>query len=333
MNAYLMRRLFYLGILLIMLLIPFIGMTPISIHDVMISPHENVNSSIFWRIRVPRTLLAFLAGGGLAISGMVFQAIFRNALATPFTLGVSSGASLGAVIYVYMGFSFTVFGLSGSVFYALMGGLFSICLVWGISLNYPSGNTSAMLLSGVAVSMFFSSLVLCVQYMSDFQNSFRIIRWLMGGLETVGYESILQLLPFLVSGLFIVFFHSRELNLLTLGNDLAKSRGVNLDRTMWLLFISVSVMIGGIVSVCGPIGFVGMIIPHICRLISGPMHESLSIVSFLAGGLFLTLCDMTGRTVLAPIEIPVGVITSLFGGPFFLWLLARNRQFEHGGHG
>lgn len=282
-----------------------------------------MDAEILWRIRVPRVCLAFLAGASLAASGMVFQAMFRNPLATPFTLGVSSGASLGAALYVWFGLSFTVLGLSGISLSALAGAVLSIMLVYGLTQTSRGLSTGTMLLAGVAVSLFFSSLILFIQYMSDITNAFRIIRWLMGGLEVVGYDSVLSLLPFAALGLGIILFMTDELNLLTVGEDLAASRGVDVKKTKRLLFLATSLMVGGVVAVCGPISFIGMIVPHICRMIVGSEHRRLAPATLLFGGAFLTLCDALARMIIAPAEIPVGVITALLGGPFFLWLLLR----------
>jgi len=157
--------------------------------------------------------------------------------------------------------------------------------------------------------------------MSDFTQSFRIVRWLMGGVETIGYSSIWTLLPFMGIGTVIVFSSLRELDLLALGDDIAAGRGVEVKRTRRRIFIAASLLVGGVVSVCGPVAFVGMMAPHICRLIVGEGHTRLAPASFLFGGTFLVLCDTLARTVIAPAEIPVGVITALLGGPFFLWLL------------
>jgi iron complex transport system permease protein len=157
--------------------------------------------------------------------------------------------------------------------------------------------------------------------MSDYANSFRIVRWLMGGIDSVGYMSVLNILPFFIPGACIVFILSRELNLMATGDEIAASRGVNIKTTKRILYFAASLMVGGVVAFCGPIGFVGMMTPHICRLITGWDHRRLAPATALFGGVFLTWCDTLARTVIAPAEIPVGVITALLGGPFFLWLL------------
>lgn len=280
---------------------------------------------IFWHIRVPRVLTAFIAGAALSISGMAFQAIFRNPLATPFTLGVASGASLGATVFIGTGW---VLGWMGLPMAAFIGALGSIMIVYGLTRLRGGFGTSTLLLAGVALSFFFSSIILFTQYLADFTQSFRIIRWLMGGLDVLGYDTLKGLLPFVVVGSTIVFLLSGELNLLSTGEELAYSRGVEVHRVKKLLFFSTSMMVGAVVAVCGPIGFVGMMVPHMCRLLWGGDHRTLSWTTALFGGTFLLWCDTFARTIIAPAEIPVGVITALLGGPFFIWLLLRGNMAE-----
>lgn len=306
---------------------PFVGMESIPIQAVFDDSGElRVLNSIFWQIRVPRVLVGFLAGTGLAVCGMAFQALFHNPLATPFTLGVAGGASLGAAIYVRLGLSFALLTLPGVSLFAFLGALGAICLVYGLTRLRRGFSTATMLLAGIAVNLFFSSLILFIQYMSNFTNSFRILRWLMGGLEITGYESVLGLTPLVFAAVLILFALTHELNLLAIGEELAASRGVAVDKIKLLLFLATSICVGGVVAVCGPIGFIGMMAPHICRLIVGGNHRRLLPATCLFGGAFLTLCDTAARTLIAPAEIPVGVITSILGGPFFIWLLVRNKS-------
>jgi iron complex transport system permease protein len=247
--------------------------------------------------------------------------MFRNPLATPFTLGVSSGASLGAATYVWLGLSFGFLGMSGISLFAFLGAMAAILIVWGLTQLKGSFSTTTMLLAGVAVSFFFSSLILFLQYLSDFAQSFRILRWLMGGLEVLGFDSVLSLLPMVLIGILILALLRYELDLLATGEDIATSRGVAVKKVRAVLFVVTSLMVGGVVAVCGPIGFVGMMAPHICRLLTGWNHGHLLPATILFGGAFLTLCDTFARTLIAPVEIPVGIITALLGGPFFIWLL------------
>jgi len=320
-NKKFMLSMLFLLAILILLLAPFLGMETISLKSIILSGSEQIKSNIFWKIRLPRILTAFLAGAALAISGMAFQAMFRNPLATPFTLGVSSGAAFGAAMYVKIGIIFSILGISGQAISSFVGAITAIFLVYGVTKVKKGFSTTTMLVAGVAINFFFSSLIMFIQYISDFANSFRIIRWLMGGFEIVGFSPVLTILPFVIVGSGVVFLLTNELNLLTLGEDIAISRGGDVKKIKLALFFATSLMVGGIVSVCGPIGFVGMMAPHICRLLIGPDHRYLTPVSFLFGGAFLVFCDTLARMLIAPAEIPVGVITALLGGPFFLWLL------------
>lgn len=280
---------------------------------------------ILWRIRVPRVCLGLLAGAGLAASGMTFQAMFRNALATPYTLGVSSGASLAAALYMRAAFRIDAAGLDGVSLAAFCGAVFATMLVYGLTRLGLGFSTTTLLLAGVATSFSFTSLILLTQYTSDVTTSFRVGRWLMGGLEVVGFEPVWQVLPFAVAGLVVVSILAREMDLLVIGEDLAATRGVSVEQVKRLLFFAVSIMVGGITAVCGPIGFVGLIVPHVGRLLVGGHHRFLAPFSVIGGAAFLVICDTVARAALAPVEIPVGSITALVGGPFFLTLLLWGR--------
>jgi len=202
----------------IVFLSPFLGIDhPVS---------AEIKQQIMFDIRIPRVIFAFVAGAGLALCGMVFQAMFNNPLATPFTLGVASGASLGAAIYVSLGLSFSLLGIDGTSFSAFLGALMAISIVYGISHFRQGFSTETLLLTGVAISFFFSSLILFTQYLSNVTDSFRILRWLMGELSIVGYQDLMQLLPFVTLCVAVIIWLSRELNLLMAGDDIALSRGV-----------------------------------------------------------------------------------------------------------
>jgi iron complex transport system permease protein len=302
----------------VLLISPFLGLNS--------STNPDIQQHILTQLRIPRILFAFIAGAGLAVCGMVFQAMFRNPLATPFTLGVASGASLGAALYVVLGFSFSIMSIDGSTFSAFIGSLITISFVYSISRLRSGFSSETLLLTGVAISFFFSSLILFTQYMSNISDSFQILRWLMGSLTTVGYRDVLQLLPFVSVCIGVILWLSRELNLLMAGDDIALSRGLAVQKTRYLLFFVTSLCVGAIVALCGPIGFIGMMVPHMCRLLIGSDHSWLTPATLLFGGCFLIICDTIARLIIAPAEIPVGVITTLIGGPFFLWLLIKSRN-------
>jgi iron complex transport system permease protein len=284
-------------------------------------------AEIFWRLRVPRVVTAFLAGTALALSGMTCQALFRNPLAEPYTLGIASGAALGAVAAIYCDLEGALAGYSAVALCAFAGAVAVIAMIYGLTRLRGGFSTATMLLAGVAVSFFCASLILLLHYLSDFTQTFQMLRWVMGGLESVvGLEEVLALLPFVVVGGTTVFALTHELNLLTTGEELAASRGVEIVRTKFILFLAAALMVAAVVSQCGPIGFVGLMVPHICRLLVGPDHRWLMPATLLLGGTLLVLCDTLARTIMAPAELPVGILTALLGGPFFLWLLLRAKS-------
>jgi iron complex transport system permease protein len=280
---------------------------------------------IFWQIRLPRILLSLLGGAALAVSGLGFQTLFRNPLAEPYTLGVSSGAALGAVLALrFEGGTFLGLSLVGIASFA--GALGATALIVGLALRRQGIETSTLLLAGVAVSLSCSAIILFLQYLADSTQTFRMVRWMMGGLSVVGYGEVLWLLPWVIAGSAALFALRWELNLLLTGEELAASRGVDLARLRRLVLLATSLMIGALVAVAGPIGFVGLIVPHMLRRLVGHDHLFLLPACILGGGAFLTLCDAAGRTVMAPAELPVGILTALLGGPFFLWLLVWRRR-------
>ena len=282
-------------------------------------------SLIFWQIRLPRILLALLGGAALAVSGLGFQTLFRNPLAEPYTLGVSSGAALGAVLALrFEGGQFLGLSLVGLASFA--GALGATALIVGLALRRQGIQTSTLLLAGVAVSLSCSAIILFLQYLADSTQTFRMVRWMMGGLSVVGYGEVLWLFPWVLGGSAALFALRWELNLLLTGEELAASRGVDLARLRRLVLLATSLMIGALVAVAGPIGFVGLIVPHILRRAVGHDHLYLVPACILGGGAFLTLCDAAGRTVMSPAELPVGILTALLGGPFFLWLLVWRRR-------
>jgi iron complex transport system permease protein len=278
---------------------------------------------IFWQIRVPRALAAFIGGAGLALGGAVFQAIFRNPLATPYILGVASGASLGVALASRLGLTLVMIGFSTTSIAAFAGAMVAVGVLWLLTRLRPELSSTTLLLAGVAMNFFFSSLILFTQYTASLGDSYRIVRWLMGGLGGVDLSTVLHMTPVVALGAIVIVWRARELDLLATGPEIAASRGVAVAPTRTLLFVATSVMIGGVVAACGPVGFVGMMAPHICRLLVGSNHRVLLPASILFGGAFLALCDTAARLVLFPAELPVGVITSFLGAPFFLWLLVR----------
>ena len=305
---------------------PFIGSTAISFGRVFsraVPFSDNVDAQIFFIARLPRALAAALVGGTLAAAGVVFQGLLRNPLATPYTLGVSAGASLGAMVAITFGTAWMAGGVASA---SLLGAFLAVAIVYMLaSARHRGLSTTVLLLAGVTLNAFFSALILFVQYLSDFAQTFRALRWLMGDLDVAGYSPIVYALPLVFIAFAAFAWLARPLNLLSIGAEAAGTRGVNVERAQRVAFFSASLATGAAVSVGGPIGFVGIIVPHLVRLVVGADHRLVLPASTLFGAAFLVGCDVIARTVFAPIELPVGIITAVIGGPFFLWLLIRNR--------
>jgi iron complex transport system permease protein len=305
------------------LITPLLGARILSFSEVM---NDEVAGTIFWSLRLPRTLLAVLAGGTLAIAGLALQTLFRNPLAEPYTLGIASGAALGAVLALQLevfgwAVSFSVVAIASFV-----GALAVSGAILALAMSGYGRDVSTLLLAGIAISLSCSALILFVQYLADMTKTFRMVRWMMGGLAVVGYDEVLWLLPWTVVGVVVLLVLRWDMNLLLTGEELAASRGVDLKRLRLGILGTTAAMVAALVAVTGPIGFVGLIVPHILRRWIGHDHLLLIPACLLGGGAFLALCDLGARTVMAPAELPVGVLTALIGGPFFLWLLARDRS-------
>ncbi len=319
--------LFAIGTVAVVLWAPTVGSTSISLakaFDRSIPWEENVDAQIFFVARLPRVLSGALVGATLAAAGVVLQAMLRNPLATPFTLGVSAGGALGAMLAIAFGLEVGMMGVSSIPIASFAGSLVAIGIVYWLASSQKRGlSTNVLLLAGVTLNSFFSALILFVQYLSDFTESFRTIRWLMGDLDVGSYSPLIAALPFVVAAFAVFAILPRTLNVLTLGDDVAAARGVEVVRTQRLAFLSASLATGAAVSLGGPIGFIGIIVPHLVRLVVGSDHRIVLPAAALFGAAFTVLCDLGARTIMAPLELPVGIITALIGGPFFLWLLVK----------
>ena len=309
------------------LLAPLIGSTHISlarVFDPSIPFAENVDAQIFFVARLPRVLAGALVGAALASAGVVFQAMLRNPLATPFTLGVSAGSSLGAMLAILFGASASLGPLSPVPLASLTGAIIAAALVYRLATRPGRPiSTSVLLLAGVTLNSFFSALILFAQFLADYAQVYRATRWLMGDLDVGGVTPLFGALPLIVAAFVVFALLPGALNLLSVGRDAAAARGVDVARVQRLAFISASLATSAAVSLAGPIGFVGIVVPHLVRLLVGVDHRIVLPASALFGASFLVVCDLVARTLLAPVEIPVGVVTAMIGGPFFLWLLVR----------
>jgi len=281
---------------------------------------------ILLELRLPLVVFAFLVGFSLAMIGVVFQALLQNELATPYTLGVSSGGALGAVIAIKSGLAFTFLGFTTTAIFSIFGSLLTIYIIYNIARSGMGLSPLILILTGVTVSLLFSSLILFVHYLADFTETYRMIRWLMGGLQIVGWYYSLVLLPFVVLASIYFYRQAPALNILSSGDVLALSKGVDvLHLQRWIFFIG-SALTGLVVAFAGPIGFIGLIVPHLLRMVIGADHRKLLIAAPFFGGTFLIWCDSLARTIIAPAELPVGIITAMLGGPFFIWLLIKKKK-------
>jgi iron complex transport system permease protein len=305
----------------VLLITPLIGARGISLHGVLSG--ESTARDILLLIRLPRILFGALVGGSLAVAGVLFQAILRNTLATPFTLGISSGSTLGAVMAIWLGLDVVWWGMPIISLFAFAGALLTVFLVFFIARSSGGLPTFTLLLAGVTLNFVFGALVLFLHYASSFAQASMMTMWTMGSLNVVGYTPWARTVPIVLLAVGVVIALSPKLNLLAVGEDWASTRGVNVHQLKTLSYFMGSVLTGAVTAFSGPIGFVGLVVPHTLRMIAGPDHRILVPGSFFLGAAFLVLCDTAARTLLSPTEIPVGVITALLGGPFFIALLKK----------
>jgi len=276
-------------------------------------------TSIVIDVRLPRVVLAMLVGMGLAVSGCAMQGLFRNPMASPYVCGISSGGAFGAALAVNIGLSY-YFVPFGAFFFAALT-VFVVYMIARVNGKVP---ITTLLLSGIAISSFFSALVSLMLYVSN-ERLERIVFWMMGGLWSAGWDKVAITLPFIVISVPVFTYLARDLNALLMGEESAADLGIEVEATKRFILALTALTVGACVAVSGVIGFVGLIIPHVTRLFVGPDHKVLIPASALVGGIFLIVTDLFARMVIRPSELPVGIITSLFGVPFFLSLLRRRR--------
>jgi iron complex transport system permease protein len=302
---------------------PLIGSYRSSFSDLFSS---RTGLQIFFDLRLPRLVFSFLVGFSLSMIGVAFQALLQNELATPYTLGVASGGALGAVIAIKSGLVLTIFGLTTTTFFSVGGSVLTILIIYSIAKSRAGLSPITLILTGVTISLLFSSLILFVHYLADFTETYRMIRWLMGGLQVTGWSYSIVLFPFVFLIFGYLLHKAVALNIISSGDEMALSKGVDVFSLQKGVFLISSVLVGIIVAFAGPIGFIGLIIPHLIRLIVGADHRKLLIAAPLFGGTFLIWCDTFARTIISPAELPVGIITAMFGGPFFIWLLIKQKR-------
>jgi iron complex transport system permease protein len=315
------------GLILALFIGLYVGYQPLDLSALRSDPLARV---VFLRLRLPRVLMAGIVGASLAMVGAALQALFRNPLADPFTLGVSGGASLGASLAIAFGLGVSFSGVPVIFVAAFTGAALSVLLVYRLARSGGSGLMlpGALLLAGVVLNLCASAGVLVIQYLASYGRALQILRWLIGSLDVVGFDLIWKMLVFLIPGWIVLAAHARDLHLLATGEESAASLGVNVRRTQRLVFAASSLIVGVTVSVGGAVGFVGLIVPHAARLLFGQDVRVLLPASFLLGAAFLVLADALARVAISPGELPVGAITALLGGPVFLLLLKRQQRYS-----
>lgn len=284
-----------------------------------------VNQTIIWELRLPRVVLAGLVGMALALAGATFQGIFKNPMADPHIIGVSQGASLGACAVIVIGLRFDLGGMGAVPLAAFIGALGTVTLVYFLARTGGRVPVMTLLLAGIAVGTLLSALVSLLIFFSD-QLIHSIVFWLMGGFSARDWDYVKMALPYTLIGGGVILALARELNLMLMGEETAQHLGIEVETVKKVLLLAASLLTATAVSAGGIIGFVGLIVPHAVRLMVGPDHRILLPASALAGAIFLITADILARVLLAPTELPVGIITALFGAPFFLFLLHRNRR-------
>lgn len=308
-------------------LAPLAGSTHISlarVFDRSVPYADNIDAQIFFVARLPRVLAAALVGSALALAGVVFQALLRNPLASPDTLGVSAGASLGAMLAITFDSGVTLLGLSAVPLASFAGSVGALLVVYGLSVVRRRGtSTMVLLLGGVTLTALLSAVMGFVQFMADFTQTFRNVRWMMGSLDVAAYPPLVAaLVPMALAWAGIATL-PRVLDLISVGAESAATRGVDVARTERVALVSASLATGAAVSLAGPVAFIGIVVPHLVRLLVGADHRLVLPGSALFGATLLIACDVVARTAFAPLELPVGIVTAMIGGPVFLWLLFR----------
>jgi len=317
-----MRNIVYIISVFLIVLSPFFGESSISFSDIFDS--NTTSYMIFWDLRVPRIVLAFFVGAILSLSGLIFQTIFKNILITPYTLGIASGTTLFTALSIVFLPTFALY-ISG-----IVGSFITIMILYFISriINKNSllASTNSILLVGIALSFFYSSALMLVFFLSTLQENYTIVRFTLGSLDIVGFNT-----PIIVSIIAVLFLYSvyrfkSEIKLLLVSNDMAFLKGINVNRVNLTLLILVSIAVGISISFVGPIGFIGLIIPHTIRLIYKKSAHRLIFPVFFYGGVFLVISDLIARNLNTASSMPIGVVTSFIGAPFFVYLLIKRNS-------
>lgn len=292
--------------------------------EILIMGGDEVNASILMDIRLPRVLLAVVAGAGLAAVGGVMQVVFKNPLVDSYTLGMSSGAALGAVISIITGLNVNILGIETTGVFAFIGAVSSLFFVYSLAYRRSRISVNSLLLAGVAVSYFLASIISFLMMMNH-EKIDHIVFWTMGSLSMATWNKLVIAAVFILPSLTVLMYYTRELNILVISEEAAHHLGINTEKLKNILLITCSIIVGSVVSVGGTIAFLGLIAPHIIRLVAGSDNKKVIPYSALLGSILLVLSDTAGRVLIQPAEIPVGVMTSIMGGPFFIFLLRREK--------
>ncbi|MDO8454633.1 MAG: iron ABC transporter permease [Sulfurimonas sp.] len=313
-----MKYLFIILSIALLLTAPFFGQIKINLFN--IGDMASMDYKLFWDLRLPRVIVAFFTGALLGLSGLIFQSLFRNPMSTPFTLGVASGATLGSAFAI-------VFGLVTLVpVFGFFGALLTIAILFSITSKLKGYDTSSLLLVGIALSFFYSAALMILFYLSQESQSYEIVRFTMGSLDVVGIRHAVPVIIVSVLLLFMSLRYKNEIKLLLTSYDNAFLKGVEVRKINTILLVSVSIAVGVAVSITGPIGFVGLIVPHILKAIYKKSADKLLLVTFFYSGIFLVGCDLIARNLGTSSDVPIGVITSFLGAPFFIYLIIRREK-------
>lgn len=317
-----MKIALYVIAFIILAISPFFGEITLNLRDVL-DPTNSANM-VFWDLRVSRVLLAFFVGGILSLGGLIFQIIFKNELITPYTLGIASGTTLFTAVAIVF------FPMLNITISSIFGSMVTILILYFISKkinkNSVAVSTNSILLIGISLSYFYGSALMLVFYMSNLQENYSIIRFTLGSLDTVGFTNGLIIMVVSAIFYFVVYFNKEKIKLLLICNDTAFLKGLNVNKISLLLLIVVSLSVGISISFVGPIGFIGLVIPHVIKLIYKQSADKLFFPVFFFGGIFLVFSDLISRNLNTDSTLPIGVVTAFIGAPFFVYLLIRRNK-------
>ncbi|MCZ6635268.1 MAG: iron chelate uptake ABC transporter family permease subunit [bacterium] len=321
-----------------MLALLFSGVLSLGIGTAPIPPHEVIHAllgketpgatdAIVRHIRLPRLTLAILVGAALAVAGVAMQGFFQNPMADPYIVGVSSGAALGATIAMVFHIDFWFAGLSAIPILAFAGALGTTFLVYALSLRGGRVPVGLLLLIGVSVGALAAAATSFLMIVGD-EDTRLILFWILGSLSSRRWDHVVMVLPYVVLGILAIRLYARDLNVLLLGEETARHTGVDVEQVKRIVLTAAALLAAAAVSACGIVGFVGLIVPHLIRLLTGPDHRRLIPLSALAGSLLMVLADLLARLLIAPSEMPIGIVTAVLGCPFFLFLISRRRDIS-----